>query len=36
MADSKGRNKNGRIKRGYKLTSGGRVVKATKPAKRKK
>lgn len=35
MAASKGRDSKGRLKRGYKLTPGGRVVKAS-PPKRKR
>lgn len=31
-----GRDSKGRIKKGHKLTKGGRVVKATKPKKKKR
>lgn len=33
---AQGRTKSGRIKKGYKLTKGGRVVKATTKRRRKK
>jgi len=33
---AKGRSKSGRIKKGYRLTKGGAVVKASKKRKRKK
>lgn len=36
MAASKGRDSRGRIKKGFKISPSGRVVKARKPAKRRK
>lgn len=36
MATAKGRTKSGRIKKGYKLTKGGRVVKATAKKRRRR
>lgn len=35
MAKAKGRTASGRIKKGYKLSKGGSVVKAAKKRKRK-
>lgn len=36
MAKSAGRTKSGRVKKGYRLTKGGRVVKASAAKKRTK
>lgn len=36
MAKAKGRTSTGRIRKGYRLTKGGKVVKATKKRKKRR